>query len=88
MGTPPGGVSGVMMKISTAGLAIYRVLGIHLPTLRHNPLTHELLPFEHRPDRFEKLLSSIDLCDVSMAAHVQSVFHHLQRIVLAQEDEP
>jgi hypothetical protein len=34
----------------------------------------------------EEFGASIDLCDIPMAAGVQGVGHHLQGIVLTQED--
>ena len=43
--------------------------------------------FAHQSDRFEKLLSSIDLGDISVTAHIERVSYHLQGIVLAQEDD-
>jgi hypothetical protein len=69
-------------------LAVGTAVGLDLPTLRHNPLARKLLPFAHQTDRLEKLLSSIDLGDISVTAHIERVFYHLLGIVLAQKDDP
>ena len=77
----------IKIKDELRRLALGTAMGLDLPTLRHDPLTHKLLPFAHQADRFEKLLSSIDLGDISVTANIERIFYHLQGIVLAQKDD-
>jgi len=71
-----------------ANLGIRTVRCLRSPALRENPLTDELFAIMHRADSVQQLCSSIDFCNIPVPAHLQRIFYHLQRIVLAQEDNP
>ena len=70
---------------SSSGINV--VLQVRFPTLRPDPLAHETFPRSDRVDSLQKFRSRIDLGDISVRPGAQGILHHLQRIVLAQEDD-
>jgi len=51
------------------------------------PLIYETPAVAYGANRLHKLQGSIALCDISVATCLQRVFHHLQRVMLAKEND-